>query len=160
MVRFKNRWLAVEVCTERQRTLPSIDPHTFVQAIKESLKENFGDFGLGKNSSTLKVSYFNAETRLAIIRCSRDFSSLVWASLTMLTSLNGQPVYLRVVHDGGTVRSVQEFATRALRNWMDSTRATLKVRHQNSGAVGQNEEGQLARGVERALAELAGLAEF
>lgn len=56
------------------------------------------------------VKYFNNATNVAIIRCPRSHHRMVWVALTLLTLYEQRQVIVRVIHNGGTIRSCQKRA--------------------------------------------------
>lgn len=55
--------------------------------------------------------YYNAHTRLAVIRCARELCKLVEAALVFVTDLQGQDAKIRVVRVCGTLSSHHGFAS-------------------------------------------------
>lgn len=53
--------------------------------------------------------YFNAHTRILLLRISRDHYEMLWSALTLMTSFEQRECLFRVVHLGGTIRSCQKF---------------------------------------------------
>ena len=103
MVRFKHRYLVLEAIQSRRKTGLSKD-HVF-DAIRQSLQENFGDFGSGLVMPTFQVKYWNADTNTAIIRVARDQFRLLWSAVTLVVMLAGEYASIRVTHVGGSMRS-------------------------------------------------------
>ncbi|ELR19795.1 Rpp14 family protein [Acanthamoeba castellanii str. Neff] len=103
MVRFKNRYLLVELVWGDGMVDSSISAETLKREVKHQIQLNFGDFGVGLIQATLQVKYWNHLTNLCIIRCARDYYKMVWAAVTMINTLNQRSVLFRLVHLGGTV---------------------------------------------------------
>eukprot|EP00386_Alphamonas_edax_P003629 GDKI01010998.1.p1 GENE.GDKI01010998.1~~GDKI01010998.1.p1 ORF type:complete len:158 (-),score=35.87 GDKI01010998.1:32-505(-) len=123
MVRFKNRWIAVEIVW--RDVSPPLSNTVLLDALKQSIQVNFGDLGFAKNILPLRLLYLNTETNLAIFRCVRSQAQEVWAALTFITNIQGKPVHLRVVHVGGTTKSTHEFAIRHLALWLKNAQLRL-----------------------------------
>lgn len=58
------------------------------------------------NTMATTVKYFNDSTWMCIIRCARSHYKILWAGLTLLTSLNGTPAIVRILHVGGMTTSM------------------------------------------------------
>ncbi|KAL6984333.1 ribonuclease P [Sarracenia purpurea var. burkii] len=63
MVRFKNRYMVMEVFLDPNRDLLAIDPIIITQfnilkAIKDSLLESFGEYGLSSSLGSFQYKYF------------------------------------------------------------------------------------------------------
>ena len=56
------------------------------------------------------VKYYSPVTRLCLLRVARDGAATLWASLTLIRSIKGQAVCIRVLHSGGTIRKTQQAA--------------------------------------------------
>jgi len=122
MVRFKNRYLLVEIVwdewvvsshngepTQSPPTLkPSINASLLIQLIKTKTLDYFGDLGLASLLWSLSVKYLNEATGIFIIRTSREYFRITWGAMTFITSINNRPASLRVLHVAGTIRSCQK----------------------------------------------------
>mmetsp|Transcript_2310 Transcript_2310/g.6753 ORF Transcript_2310/g.6753 Transcript_2310/m.6753 type:complete len:142 (+) Transcript_2310:288-713(+) len=110
MVRFKNRYLLLEVLWKDGKVDTGIDKQEMLTALRLSMRENFGFHGLGSVLTSLQVKYFNPTTNLLILRCDRDQTRKVWCSATLLTQIQHRTMMMRLVHQGGTLKSCQEAA--------------------------------------------------
>ena len=123
MVRFKNRYLLVEVdpCFEGAAagSMPagSFSPSAIAALLRDSLETNFGITAAAKAQQAFSVKYANAGTRMVILRTARDMLEEVWASLCLLSTLSsgGDRWRWRVVQVAGTIRSCHQAAIRHAR---------------------------------------------
>ncbi|TFK96719.1 hypothetical protein BDV98DRAFT_651646 [Pterulicium gracile] len=108
MVRFKNRWILVELLptTEGKQT-PPINGKQIWNALKQSLITNFGDTGWGAVGLSLTVKYYSPTTNMAIIRVGREHHRTAWAALTLLSSIEGFTFVPNVIHVSGTIKHAQ-----------------------------------------------------
>eukprot|EP01117_Protostelium_nocturnum_P014120 TRINITY_DN5333_c0_g1_i2.p1 TRINITY_DN5333_c0_g1~~TRINITY_DN5333_c0_g1_i2.p1 ORF type:complete len:133 (-),score=32.13 TRINITY_DN5333_c0_g1_i2:206-604(-) len=106
MVRIKHRYILTEIGFEDEKERRKIDTSKLYWTIRNSIQLHFGDFGMGSLLSSLQVKYWNKETGICIIRCSRDQYQLCWSSLTWVTNMfeTNSPVSMRVIHVGGTIK--------------------------------------------------------
>ncbi|KAL4419534.1 hypothetical protein ABPG77_005765 [Micractinium sp. CCAP 211/92] len=111
MVRFKNRYMLFEVCWKDGRYDDTITEAALLATFRDSLQQNFGDFGLGCALASFQVKYYNPVSNLCIVRCSRDEYRQVWATLCLLTEVHHRAVLLRLLRLTGTVAACQK-ATR------------------------------------------------
>eukprot|EP00457_Paulinella_chromatophora_P016946 gb/GEZN01017869.1/.p1 GENE.gb/GEZN01017869.1/~~gb/GEZN01017869.1/.p1 ORF type:complete len:149 (+),score=25.44 gb/GEZN01017869.1/:42-488(+) len=109
-MRFKNRYLLLELCLEGNKIDERLSANLIYKALRELLKENFGDMGLGCLLQSFQVKYFSNATNLCILRASRDNYRLLWTCATLVTSMNGTPGYFRSLYLGGTMRTCQRAA--------------------------------------------------
>ncbi|KAJ1556472.1 hypothetical protein HK405_013835 [Cladochytrium tenue] len=104
MVRFKNRYIVVEVLVDDEQlaVMPSL-AGMLSAALRQSAAANFGDLGVADaGAGALAVKYCSPYTHLAILRVSRDRLRDVWAAATLVPQLRpGLRCCLRVVHVGG-----------------------------------------------------------
>ncbi|KAG6906968.1 hypothetical protein DXG01_011165 [Tephrocybe rancida] len=101
MVRFKNRWLLVELIPVGSGTPAPIEGKHIWGAIKQSVISNFGDTGWGSVGLSLTVKYYSPTTNICIIRVARDHHKIAWGSVTLLTSIEGTRYIPNVLHLSG-----------------------------------------------------------
>jgi len=104
---------------------PALQSITLQHALREALRDNFGDLVAGRTMQSLQVRYLNSLTNTAIVRVARDDHRALGATLCFLTALRARPCILRTVHVGGTIRCCQKAAVRLQRKRMDELRAQL-----------------------------------
>ena len=79
--------------------------------IRESVNSNLGDFALAKLITSLRVMYYNANTRMMIIRCLRDQIKVLRTGLFFITKLRNDPLKMRVLRVSGTIKKVETMIT-------------------------------------------------
>ncbi|KAI9596886.1 hypothetical protein BDF19DRAFT_437085 [Syncephalis fuscata] len=157
MVRFKHRYLLFEVLygstqnaaeplSALQPTVESLSMRDWFNLLRQALEENFGDYGTASVLNGLQVKYFNPRTGLGIIRAPRNHFQLAWAALTFMQKIRGKPCSIRVIHVGGTIRSVQKHAIQYDRDQL------LKVAERES--IDQDNLIQLTTASETAIASI------
>lgn len=112
MVRFKNRYLVVELYTidpkrgiiDFSATEPIPTTQSMAGLLRSQLATNFGQHGAALAGQSLSLKYCNALTGTLIIRAAREQLSTVWASITFA---GGERMGLKVVKVTGTIRSAQ-----------------------------------------------------
>ena len=72
MVRFKNRYMLLELLWKDGKTELRLSEVTLLGIIRDSVQTNFGDYGLGIALAALQIKWFNPVTSLCVVRCSRD----------------------------------------------------------------------------------------
>ncbi|KAG0315801.1 hypothetical protein BGZ99_007253 [Dissophora globulifera] len=87
--------------------LPSLANKDLMYAIKDSITENFGDYGAGITQRPLTLKYFSPHTNIGILRISREEVHIVWGALTFIRELKGKPCMIKVLHTSGTIRNCQ-----------------------------------------------------
>lgn len=131
MVRFKNRYLLVEIVpVDPSRGLGEYEARegaglsaaSVASHLRQSIADNFGQVGAAVTAQSLSVKYCNATTGTVVVRAAREQLPLVWASLTLLTGAppgEGRAAAAptarwlwRVTHVAGTIRSAQRAAMR------------------------------------------------
>ncbi|KAJ9052582.1 RNA-binding protein pop5 [Entomophthora muscae] len=129
MVRYRVRYLLFELQLEQQNEVlasrmvenlssedvkcskdayeSKIDAKSIERAIRSSLNLNFGDIGSSKIMRDLNIKYFNVDTHLGLLRTGRSYFRMLWASMTLINSLNEIPCSFRVIHVSGTIKKCQ-----------------------------------------------------
>ncbi|KAF9169676.1 hypothetical protein BGX21_001706 [Mortierella sp. AD011] len=87
--------------------LPQLSNKDLMHAIKDSIAENFGDYGAGLTQRPLTLKYFSPHTNIGILRISREEVHTVWSALTFIRELKGNPCIIKVLHTSGTIKSCQ-----------------------------------------------------
>lgn len=122
MVRFKNRYLLVEVYPVDSKhhnlqdyapsACPSLTTHHVANQLRSTLATNFGQLASSLTSQSLSVKYCNAATGTLIIRTARATLETVWASISLMSGVpEGEGKWIwRVVHVAGTIKGAQRAA--------------------------------------------------
>ncbi|KAF0698793.1 Aste57867_10582 [Aphanomyces stellatus] len=108
MVRFKNRYFVVEIASARNKKLSALTPRDIQNLVLSSIANNFGDVGLGLMMQSLQVVYYNATTRLAVVRGSRDYATCIQACLTFITEAQHQDIKCETLQICGSSRTCKD----------------------------------------------------
>lgn len=137
-MRFKNRYLLTEAISQKHLSRDQV-----LNAVRQSIELNFGLFGRSAVYNSLQLKQLTEGkkqrkggdtkeaaaksdtalpvTGLCIVRSGRDHFRMVWAAMTFITHLdNREPVMLRVIHVGGSIRSCQIAAVKYNRELLRS----------------------------------------
>ncbi|KAJ7772894.1 hypothetical protein DFH07DRAFT_146797 [Mycena maculata] len=129
MVRFKNRWLLVELIpapNPNSSTVP-LDGHKIWEAVRQSILNNFGDVGWGSVGLSISVKYYSPTTNICIIRVARDHHKIAWGAVTLLTAIEGRRYIPNVIHLSGTIKHAQLAAISHNREVVARYRAQAKT---------------------------------
>jgi len=132
MVRFKNRYLVVEIAHNDGRAMEERGKERAVlDTLRESLRENFGDVGLGRALGALSVRYVDAMTGVCVVRCGREVAREVRGAIATIQEMRGRRAAAAVTHCGVAVRSTREACVRRVetRALALVARGRLKVEH-------------------------------
>ncbi|KAJ7879002.1 hypothetical protein B0H14DRAFT_3082963 [Mycena olivaceomarginata] len=131
MVRFKNRWLLVELIpAPNPNPNPSptrLDGQKIWAALRQSILSNFGDVGWGSVGLSITVKYYSPTTNICIIRVARDHHKIAWGALTLMTAVEGTRYIPNVIHLSGTIKHVQLAAVAHNREVIARFRAQAKT---------------------------------
>ncbi|KAJ6526234.1 hypothetical protein DFH09DRAFT_1187798 [Mycena vulgaris] len=131
MVRFKNRWLLVELIPVQNPTpnpAPAqLDGQKIWAALRQSVLNNFGDVGWGSVGLSITVKYYSPTTNICIIRVARDHHRIAWGALTLLTAIEGSRYIPNVIHLSGTIKHAQLAAISHNREVVARYRAQAKT---------------------------------
>ncbi|KAJ7766615.1 hypothetical protein B0H16DRAFT_1522005 [Mycena metata] len=129
MVRFKNRWLLVELIPALGPNLSPapLDGQKIWAALRQSVVNNFGDVGWGYVGPSMSVKYYSPTTNICIIRVARDHHKIAWGALTLVTEIAGTRYIPNVIHLSGTIKHVQLAAISHNREVVARLRAEAKT---------------------------------
>jgi len=119
MVRFKNRYILVEIETPNEESINDISSYDLLIAIRDSISSNYGDLGAAK-TAFFQVKYYNAAVRIAIIRVARDYISMLANSITFVTQVKSKSVKLRQLRCSGTIKKMEIKAVVLLNVWLNN----------------------------------------
>ena len=72
MVRYKNRYLLLELIWKDGKIDLGVSEGSLLGIIRESMQTNFGDYGLGSALASMQVKHYNPITGTCVVRCSRE----------------------------------------------------------------------------------------
>ncbi|KYQ92095.1 RNase P protein subunit [Tieghemostelium lacteum] len=110
MVRLKNRYFLTEVIWHDKEKTSLLSDIWMYPFIIEQSKKLIGELTTEAYKKTVKFVYVNSDTNVFIVRCGFDFYKSLWAALSLITEYEGIPVYFRVIHISGSIRSCQRVA--------------------------------------------------
>lgn len=99
--REKRRYLALRVVSEQP-----IDEGTLLNAVKDSVRRLFGEYGASKTN--LKMISYIPEKRQFVIRCSHTMLEKVRASIASIIEINDKPTTIHVVGVSGTLKALSK----------------------------------------------------
>lgn len=116
MVRFKKRYLLVDISCKDGKVDERIDGRILFDTVKKAVTSAYGDYGMACVARSLKVKYLNSVTGVAFIACARDYYRMVWSAVTFIRTItiknDVHPCVFRILHVGGTILSCQKFLIR------------------------------------------------
>ncbi|XP_050678530.1 ribonuclease P/MRP protein subunit POP5 isoform X1 [Leptidea sinapis] len=129
MVRFKNRYITIEVCSsEVPENKPlALKSYLFHEALMDKIQQLHGDFGIAAVRTGLLTKYCNENTRIAIIRCRHGPHKFVTSALPFLTKFGKLDVTLRTLHVGATLKHSFVFIQKHQRSYLDLMWSKLKT---------------------------------
>lgn len=115
MVGFKNRYFVMEVFLDPNKGFSLDDPiiitdNNLTEAIRDSIRVNFGDCGLASPLDSFKLKYVNPITKLFIFRTLREDYQKIWAAVTMVKSVKNCPVVFNLLDLSGSIKACKTAA--------------------------------------------------
>jgi RNase P/RNase MRP subunit POP5 len=98
-------------------------------ALQELIYETFGIVQAGILED-LQVRLYNADTRLAVIKTSRDSADIVRAAITLLNQLNDEPIVASVISIHGSARTLKLSCIQLLRKTFSPSEQLHKLEEQ------------------------------
>ncbi|CEP12467.1 hypothetical protein [Parasitella parasitica] len=117
MVRFKNRWVLFQIVQDPvlengkviyPRTGFEVTDNMISNAIFQAIEVNYGLFGKGQGSVTVK--WYNSTTRIGILRIPRDFTDMYLSTMFFIKQIATLPCSFSILHVSGTVIFIQQAA--------------------------------------------------
>ena len=119
MVKFKSRYLLIELKFENEKQIKNIETTRLIQIIKKNVQICFGDLGLGKINKNLQVKYVNNYTNLVIIRVGRDHLKLLWTVLSLINTFDdNETVKMHILKVSGTIKKCEQNAREMIEKWL------------------------------------------
>ncbi|KAF3915112.1 hypothetical protein ABW20_dc0100877 [Dactylellina cionopaga] len=92
--------------TFHQPSPPNLTRTSLAAIIRNSISHNFGDWGIGQ-AGGFAVKYFSPVTSTGILRITRENYRTLWAALTYVRELYGQPAVIKIIRVSGTIRKAE-----------------------------------------------------
>uniref|UniRef100_A0A914XS61 Ribonuclease P/MRP protein subunit POP5 n=1 Tax=Plectus sambesii TaxID=2011161 RepID=A0A914XS61_9BILA len=110
MVKFKNRYLLLEVITDDHvvTSKEQFNDSDVYFAMWEALSELHGDYGTGAAKQSLSVKVCNSATATVVARISRGSLEMLANSLCFVRKIGKHPAVIRTLHLGGSMRSCEK----------------------------------------------------
>ncbi|XP_014240234.1 ribonuclease P/MRP protein subunit POP5 [Cimex lectularius] len=101
MVRFKNRYITVEIKSQTNRTFKS---NEITRELFHKVKEVFGEYGTASIQNGFSASYCNELTNVVILRVKHGPHKYITTTLPLITKIGKDIAKLRIIHVGATLR--------------------------------------------------------
>ncbi|CAH1645904.1 unnamed protein product [Spodoptera littoralis] len=129
MVRFKNRYITVEIVAP---LIPDdkpleLKPKIFHNTVLSKIQQMYGDFGVAAVTNGFLTKYCNEHTRIAIIRSRHGPHRFVTSSLPFITKIGNLDVRLNTLHVGATLKHCFKFIQKHQRAYLDTMWCKLKT---------------------------------
>ncbi|XP_075221229.1 POP5 ribonuclease P/MRP subunit isoform X2 [Lycorma delicatula] len=111
MVRFKNRYITIEVEPVKIPKTNSweLDTGKLYKAIVNTLSTLHGDFGVASTTGGFSVKYCNKETKIGIIRCRHGPHKLIASIIPFIKQIDNNQVQLNTLYTGATLHQCYKF---------------------------------------------------
>ncbi|OWR51687.1 ribonuclease P/MRP protein subunit POP5 [Danaus plexippus] len=129
MVRFKNRYVTVEI---NAPAIPENKPlhlksKIFHDTVMDKIQLLYGDFGVAAVKIGFLAKYCNENTRIAILKSRHGPHKFVTSALPFVTKIGKLDVNLRTLHVGATLKHSFMFIQKHQRAYLDSMWSELKT---------------------------------
>lgn len=108
MVRVKRRYILFELVFDCKDDLvnfdKSINEKHIVQAVRDSIQQTFGDYGLAVINQSLLLKRFNKQTKIGILSCYRHSYQILFNALLLIQDILKVKCIFRTHHLSGTIR--------------------------------------------------------
>ncbi|XP_046837041.1 ribonuclease P/MRP protein subunit POP5 [Vespa crabro] len=105
MVRFKNRYIAVEIVPKIENDKALTLKSTALQnAIQEKVQHLYGDFGSAAIKAGFQAKYCNAQTRIALIKSRHGPHKFILNSIPLISDVDGRAVTINIIYVSATIK--------------------------------------------------------
>ncbi|KAK2583528.1 hypothetical protein KPH14_009484 [Odynerus spinipes] len=105
MVRFKNRYITVEIVPADGSDKLLILKTTAVQnAVQKKVQQLYGDFGAAAIKAGFNAKYCNAQTRIALIKARHGPHKFLLNSISSINDVGGRLVTINILYVGATMK--------------------------------------------------------
>ncbi|CAO1638211.1 unnamed protein product [Sympodiomycopsis kandeliae] len=126
MVRFKNRFLALEVRFNDISSGPVLSNSQIINSIRSSLSQHFGISASGALGGPLSIKYYSPQTRTILLRCARTGIETVHAAVTLMGEIAGKECRVDVVAISGTIKKLEQWVIKRDRRLVQMVREKSK----------------------------------
>ncbi|XP_065679002.1 uncharacterized protein LOC136081302 [Hydra vulgaris] len=109
MVRKKQRYFVVEIIYEDNKVDLNLSREDIFRAIRLSIQDLYGDYGIGAFSLNLFVKYVNPYTKLFFVQAPREYQIEIRACLTFIKMLRNRLCILNCIYVAATIKSAEVF---------------------------------------------------
>lgn len=105
MVRFKNRYLVLEITPHGKEDKPlTLKSTALSQAVQQKVQELYGDFGVAAIKDGFNAKYCNTHTRIAVIRSRHGPHKFLLHAVPLINDMAGRFVATRILYVGATMK--------------------------------------------------------
>ena len=109
MVRIKKRYLVIRFEFLNSKSKRTIDREDIFQAVKGTLKELYGDYGVAAYGPHLNVKYTNPHTSIFFLQCLRDHYKQIRACVTFVKVMQKELCVLTCLKVAATIKLAERF---------------------------------------------------
>lgn len=128
MVRFKNRYMAIEITPQDKSNKPLVLKVTALHfAICQKVQQLYGDFGAAAIKAGFSAKYCNVHTRIALVKVRHGPHKFVVNSLPLINDLAGRLVSVKIIYIGATMKHCFHFIKNYQQRKLEQVWSTLKT---------------------------------
>ncbi|XP_069685819.1 ribonuclease P/MRP protein subunit POP5 [Periplaneta americana] len=129
MVRFKNRYIVVEVNQPDRKDDAALvlKPVSLYVSILNKVQQTYGDFGVAAIRSGLSAKYCNKWTRIAVVRVRHGVHRFVTSCLPLLQMIDNKTVVVRTLYTGATLKQCYRFIKDHQKSCLEKMWSSLKT---------------------------------
>ena len=109
MVRKKSRYLVAKIQYNDNKIDLNLDQDMIRNAIRNTVKELFGEYGMATFTQGMFVKYCNPYTGIFFLRVERDYHCHIRTCVSFIKELRQRLCVLSCIHVTGTLKSAERF---------------------------------------------------
>ncbi|XP_043273303.1 ribonuclease P/MRP protein subunit POP5 [Venturia canescens] len=128
MVRFKNRYITIEIVPQGNEDKPLVLKTTALHlAIQDKVQKLYGDFGQAAIKAGFNAKYCNTHTRIALIKVRHGPHKFVIDSLPFISDVGGRLVKVNIIYVGATMKHCFNYIKKHQRKKLEELWSSLRT---------------------------------
>ncbi|XP_032681979.1 ribonuclease P/MRP protein subunit POP5 [Odontomachus brunneus] len=128
MVRFKNRYMVLEITPHNRSDKPLILKTTVLHdAIQQEVQKLYGDFGVAAIKAGFNAKYCNTHTKIALVKARHGPHKFLLRAIPLMNDVGGRHVKINILYVGATIKHCFLFIRKHQEKKLEQIWASLRT---------------------------------
>ncbi|EFN82441.1 ribonuclease P/MRP protein subunit POP5 [Harpegnathos saltator] len=128
MVRFKNRYMVLEITPYNKNDQPLILKVTALHdAIQQKVQKLYGDFGVAAIKAGFNAKYCNMHTKIALVKVRHGPHKFLLHAIPLMNDIGGRHVKTNILYIGATMKHCFLFIRKHQEKKLEQIWASLRT---------------------------------